>query len=110
LKFDIEKQFNEEEFVVKTCNQISKDLVGLIAELPAWKVDFDENPLNQIAGQLAVILLKMKASELQQFIYSVDLKEKDFLRGVDALDELHLMSILVIKREAQKVFLKSMFS
>ncbi len=55
--------------------------------------------LNQLAEQ----------SKLSQFIYLVDLNEDDFKKSLQQQGFSEL-SYLVIKREAQKVYLKNKFS
>ena len=110
MSFDLENHFNEQEFIMQTGHQISKDLAGLVADSPAWEINFDRDALPQFTVQLQLILRNFTGQELHQFVYRVDLKENDFIRGVDASDNFELLSILIIKREAQKVYLRRQFS
>ena len=110
MNFDLETFFSKEEFILQTAHQISKDLAGLTANAPNWNVDLDAPALKQMSTQLQPILKDLEGDFLQQFIYKVDLKEQDFIRGLDARDDFELLSILIIKREAQKVYLRQQFS
>lgn len=102
--------FYNEEFVLKTLEQINKDLSGLESAEVVFNIDFERDVLEQLIDQLATILLKMNNRNIQQFIYRVDLKESDFLKSVSKEDDFQELAFLIIRREAQKVYLRSKFS
>lgn len=69
-----------------------------------------DNPLSNLMKELFPIFDHLSESgNLSQFIYKVDLNEKDFQNALSqsGWDEL---AFLVIRREAQKVYLKNKFS
>jgi hypothetical protein len=109
-KNDVSSLFEKEQFVIDTCQQISKDLAGLTEFPPEFDVDMDNDVLNQIIQQLAVCLLKVSAQNLQQFIYRVDMKEADFHRSLAQEDDCQELAFMVVRREAQKVYLRAKFS
>lgn len=106
---DIDQLFVNEDFVIQTCLQMAKDLTGLVSQPPAFDLDLDENALEQITAILTPVLLKMSAQNLQQFIYKVDIKEEEFLHAMALEDDCHQLAHVVIKREAQKVYLRAQF-
>jgi hypothetical protein len=111
LSFEaIQNYFSEEDFVIATCQQIHKDLAGLVNTFQALKIDFSEDVYPQLETHLKEILLGLNDSNLQQFVYQVDLKEDLFLNAISAQDEYEELSFLIIQREAQKVYFKIQYS
>jgi hypothetical protein len=97
------------DFVEKTIAQISKDFnrCGWEIDLKIETIEFAKEELTkQIASQLS----KFSATELQQFIYTVDLQENKFLRAVTVNDDYQSLAEEILKREALKVFIRSNFS
>lgn len=109
-KAELQPYFDSEEFVIKTCQQISKDLTGLIDIEPNFNLDVQEDVLSALTDQLASILNRMDSANVQQFIYRVDLREEDYVKNVSKEDEGQSLAYFVIRREAQKVYLRSKFS
>ncbi|MEZ4923499.1 MAG: hypothetical protein R2780_10035 [Crocinitomicaceae bacterium] len=107
---NIDQFFSKEKFVLDTCQQINKDLAGLVQFEPNISVDIDENVLDQLVNILKDILLQMDSAKIQQFIYKVDLKESAFIRAVSQEDDFQNLALLIIEREAQKVYLRHKFS
>lgn len=109
-KNEIREYFNSADFLIQTYGQINKDLIG-ISHLNIVVPDKGiNNPLNNLTVQLSPIFDQLSESgNLSQFIYKVDLNENDFQNALNQSnwDEL---AFLVIRREAQKVFLKKKFS
>jgi hypothetical protein len=74
--------FANHEFIEKTISQLIKDFnrCGL-------EVDFELNALlpikEELTNQIALRLIKLSGTELQQFIYTVDLQENKFLNVVN---------------------------
>lgn len=111
LENEMRSLFNVVEFVAQTCDQMNKDLLGLSDLAVSLPPNHNaENVLPLIADQVKLILTNLlEKGLLQQFIYKVDMPEKEYRACLNSgnWDEL---SFLIIWREAQKVFLKKKFS
>jgi len=105
----LKEQFSIENFVEKTVNQFNKDALGLINE----KIDV---PLLDSPNVLELLITEVKqllkmlndTSNLQQFIYKVDLNEKKWCYFT-AFQNYDTLAEEVIIREAQKVYLRELF-
>ena len=106
---DLKNCFENEGFVIDTCKQMSKDLVGLVNDRVDFDIDLNENVLNQITTTLIQVLNQMPNQNLQQFIYKVDLKEADFLKLIGDENKKEELAFKIIKREAQKIYLRRYF-
>jgi hypothetical protein len=97
------------DFIEKTITQLIKDF-----NRSGLEVDFELNailPINEeLTNQIALILIKLSATDLQQFIYTVDLQEKKFLNAVTINDDFKTLANEILKREALKVFIRSNYS
>ena len=102
--------FDQESFVLKTVEQINKDLAGLALSSVDFSIDFELEVLPQLTLQLAAEIKKMTGRSIQQFIYKVDIKESEYLNTLSKEDDFQELALLVIRREAQKVYLKSKLS
>lgn len=103
------KQFQIQDFVQKTIHQINKDLNGLVEE-EIKIIDIEnENILAILVTNVEAILEYLSQnSQLQQFIYAVDLNEKSWLNFMQKQDFKGLSEQIII-REAQKVYLRERF-
>lgn len=102
---EINSFFDKKEFVEKTRQQIEKDLSGLFLFNPKPKKDV----LGSFELELKLILNQLSSNQLKQFCYRVDLGEtlvEDLLANSDEKAEL---AFQIIKREAQKVYLRTQF-
>lgn len=96
------------DFVEKTCTQINKDLLGISDAILRFESD-NIHPLDGLVNDLVAILFEIKDLEkMAQFIYRIDLNEVDFRKNLDQANWQKL-AFLIIRREAQKVFLKHKF-
>ena len=103
----LKAQFNIENFALKTVNQINKDLNGLIVDTLVFSESNDN--LDMINHQLLPIIKELdRVGQLQQFIYQVDLAEKQWMFFINNQDVTFLSHQIII-REAQKVYLREMF-
>jgi hypothetical protein len=102
---ELKKAFDAAKFVDQTCVQINKDLNGHSDAIISHHQLID--PLEDLIEQLIPIIAEMK--DLQQFIYKVDLPEKIYINAISQLN-WHELSYQIIRREAQKVFLRDRFS
>ncbi|HIP35225.1 MAG TPA: hypothetical protein EYG85_00045 [Crocinitomix sp.] len=104
----LKSKFVIDNFAQKTVYQINKDLNGLTLMQVYFKLTNDN--LKEISNQLSLILKDLSEnSQLQQFIYLVDLPEKQWRLFLSNNDFIFLCHQIII-REAQKVYLKEMFS
>ncbi len=97
-----------DEFVQATIAQTNKDLIGVSERL----LVFDEtatNQLDSLRDQLMQIVVAMQNPErIAQFIYRVDLVESDFRNALKD-ENWYDLAFLILRREAQKVFLRHHF-
>lgn len=107
---ELESFFDKEDFIIKTVQQITKDLVGLEGAEVDFNIILEQDVLLQLNVQLAAVLLEMSSRNLQQFIYRVDLKESEYLQAVSKEDDFQELAFRIIRREAQKVYLRAKFS
>jgi len=110
IKKDLVHYFDSEDFVSKTIVQINKDLGGVSEVFVESKTDTGEKALTQLIAQLINVLERFENYEkLMQFIYRVDLNESDFYVALEK-GEWEVLTFLIIRREAQKVYLRQKFS
>ena len=101
--------FANKEFIENTISQLIKDFnrCGL-------EIKFELNTLipikEDLTNQIASRLIQLSATELQQFIYTVDLQENIFLNAVTMSDDFKTLANEILKREALKVFIRSNYS
>ena len=101
--------FANHEFIEKTITQLIKDFnrCGL-------EVEFELNALlpikEELTNKIASRLIQLSGTELQQFIYTVDLQENKFLKAVKMNDDYLTLANEILKREALKVFIRSNYS
>lgn len=106
---ELKKCFSNEEFVIKTCQQIDKDLAGLIEDHFEFDIDFEEDVLQQMVRTVAKNLKNLGHSNLLQFVYKVDLNEKELKSNLNRQLGLEDLAFKIIRREAQKIFLRLKF-
>jgi hypothetical protein len=96
------------DFVEKTMAQISKDFnrCGIDFE---FQLQSNLPLKEQVVSEIKNAILKLSSTELQQFIYTIDLNENDFLKAVTMNDNLLTLSEKILQREALKVFIKINF-
>ena len=97
------------DFVEKTMAQISKDFnrCGIVFEFQLQS----NSPLKEhVVNEVRNSILKLSSTELQQFIYTIDLNENDFLKAVTMNDDYLTLAHEILKREALKVFIRSNYS
>jgi len=102
----LQEQFQIKDFVEKTIFQINKDFLGLHCGFLVLNIEESDNVLEDTVAQLIPILKQLtKKSQLQQYIYQVDLKEKQWMAFLTS-QNYKILSEQIIIREAQKVFLR----
>ncbi|MEY3237768.1 MAG: hypothetical protein RI883_1869 [Bacteroidota bacterium] len=109
---ELQNYFNNEAFVLKTQQQISKDFAKFnLFFSDLFEIDpFSKEEIEiQIADQLADIM-KQGETRLMQLLYTIDVAEKDFLQLTTQPNFLQELSHKILYREAYKVYLRMKFS
>ena len=103
-------QFQVHDFVKKTINQINKDGIGLVANNVVITNYKSTTILDDVVKRVINLINELETnSNLQQFIYKVDLNEKKWLYFV-SFKNYKILAEEIIIREAQKIYLREMFS
>ena len=108
-QLEINDLFTNKEFIENTISQLIKDFnrCGL-------EVDFGLNAIlpikEELTNKIASRLIQLSATELQQFIYTVDIQENKFLNAITMNDDFKTLANEILKREALKVFIRSNYS
>lgn len=103
--------FNRQDFVRKTAMQLNKDLNGL----SDYRIEVENESESKSVLDFFIDFLQKALQDLneknvlQQFIYCVDLPEKEYIITLRE-DNLNELAHLVLRREAKKVYLKMKFS
>ena len=104
------ERFQNVDFVVHTQAQIVKDF-----ERSGFTVDLSvENPLTleeltlAVEKSLTAVMLSGETKMLQ-LLYQIDLPQEHFLSLIKDPHFLSKMALLIVQREAQKVYLRSIF-
>lgn len=109
---ELQNHFNNEEFVLKTQQQISKDFAKFNLMFPESfeNTPFTKEEIEQFIADHLVEILKFGETRLLQLMYTIDLSEKEFLHLTTQADFIQQLSKKILFREALKVFLRSKFS
>lgn len=110
LQHEVEKSMGSLDFIEKTCQQLNKDLTGLSNQRIIGTGLTPEFALEMLTTELEGILLTIDTHQLlAQFIYRVDLSEELYSSALRHSDYNEL-AYQIIRREAQKVYLRTMLS
>lgn len=105
----LKQHFSIENFVEKTVTQINKDGFGLIDEEIVLPQTESPDVFDLLIEEVKTVLKTLDlTSNLQQFIYKVDLRETDWNYFMSFQNYDNLAEAVII-REAQKVYLREMF-
>ena len=109
---ELNSYFDNEAFVLKTQQQISKDFAkfNLIFPEDFEKNVFSKEAIEQLISEQVTDLMKEGETRLLQLLYTIDLSEKEFLSITTNSNFLQLLSEKILLREAYKVFLRQKFS
>ena len=100
-----------DDFILKTQQQIHKDFAK-------FNLDFPENfifePFSKEQIELAIqdnlaIIIKSGEIKLMQLLYTIDIPEEKFLQITQDSNFIHLLSEMILKREALKVYFRSKY-
>lgn len=109
---ELQSHFDNEAFVLKTQQQISKDFAKFNLMFPESfeNTPFTKNEIEFFIGEHLVEILKFGETRLLQLLYTIDLSEKKFLHLTTHPDFISELSKKILFREAYKVFLRTKFS
>ena len=108
---DLQQQFHNKEFVLKTQQQIANDFAkfNLIFHEEFEESALEKTVIEALIAQQISELIKEGETRLLQLLYTIDLPEKEFLTITTDPNFLQLLSEKILFREAYKVFLRSKF-
>lgn len=107
----LETEFNNPEFVLKTQRQIVKDFYpsgirfGAQFEIEAFSYLEIRDKVSEKLSEL----MTLGETQTLQLLYQIDIPQQDFLALTTDPEFISKMSELIIKREAYKVYLRSMY-
>ena len=103
--------FSNEDFVLKTQQQIHKDFAKFNLEFPENFI-FDAWPkekIEEIIQEKLKEIIQFGETRLLQLLYTIDIPESQFLHLITEPDFLNSISQAILKREAMKVYFRSRF-
>lgn len=105
-------QFSNDDFVLKTQQQIHKDFAKFNLEFPENFIfePFETHQVEVLIEERLAEIIKFGETKLLQLMYTIDIPENQFLHLITQPDFLKSLSKTVLKREALKVYLRSKFS
>ena len=106
---DLSLQFNSTEFVLKTQCQIAKDFYSSRVVFPNNFEEIailKEDILTNISVGLAEVI---NSNGLTQLFYQIDIPEELYINLLNEPDFIAKMSELILRREAYKIYLRSLF-
>ena len=108
----VNKELNSSEFVLKTQRQIMKDFGTANIDFPG-SFRIYPLPIDQLLTQVSIRLKELDSTNsaaFSQLMYQIDLPE-NVLPDLHASDDFYLnLAEVVLKREAYKVYLRSLYS
>lgn len=108
---ELSLRFRVSDFALKTQRQIVKDFERLghdfDARLLSHSMDL-EDVVEVVSTMLEVVLHKGQQATLQ-LLYQIDVPQSQFLQLTTDANFLVKASELIVRREAQKVYLRSIF-
>jgi hypothetical protein len=110
-----EQQFLEHfqiaDFALKTQAQIAKDFdrLGHSVNPSLLEATLALNELNDIVEEMLINVVGLGESQTLQLLYIIDIPQHQFLSITTDPDFLSKGAALIIRREAQKIYLRSLF-
>ncbi len=106
------KEFESADFILKTQLQIAKDFGQFTIDFSS---DFLQTPLSMSdilmeTEEKVAELMKEGEQRFLQFLYLVDIPEKDFLELTSDEKFISKMALLIVQREAYKIYLRKKYS
>jgi hypothetical protein len=113
LNTEIEAQFNQELFRLKTQQQISKDFgVHGFNFSPSFSEEaYSLEALVDTVAEAMVYLIEKQPTSWHPLLYTMDISEKTYLQLATSNDSnwMEQFTWIVIRREALKVFLREKY-
>lgn len=105
------QHFRNAEFVLKTQQQIAKDFErsGLEVHPELIHKALDLESLQSTVSEMLATVVQQGETSTLQLLYQIDIPQQQFLALTTDPDFLSEASKLIIRREAQKVYLRSIF-
>ncbi len=103
--------FSNEDFVLKTQQQIHNDFAKFNLEFPENFI-FDPWPkekIEEIIQEKLKEIMPFGETRLLQLLYTIDIPEKQFLSLITEPNFLVLIAEAILKREALKVYFRSKY-
>ena len=108
---ELQNQFQVADFVLKTQKQIVKDFYSssLYFDEKFQEIELSKNEiLEHIQCKLEEII-QIGETQLLQLLYQIDIPQSTFLEHIGEGNFIEKLSDLILRREAYKVYLRSMF-
>jgi len=107
----LETQFTDPDFVIKTQRQIAKDFGTSGIE---FTTAFGAAPLSYLelidaVGEKLGQIMTLGETQTLQLLYRIDIPQQDFLALTTDTEFIRKMSVLIIRREAYKIYLRSVY-
>jgi hypothetical protein len=104
--------FDRAEFVEKTKAQIVKDFSRLQIDCDAVLLEnaHTQEEMIQLIEQALFEVIQQGETQLLQLLYLIDLPEAKFLSLLGRPELLPTLSYEILKREAQKIYLRNKYS
>lgn len=110
-KSEVEIEFQKNDFVLKTQRQIAKDFnqsgIEFDPDFSNQELDYDQIQL-EVESQL-IQVMRLGETQLLQLLYQIDIPQSSFLDLLGKTNIAELLSDLILRREAYKVYLRSKF-
>lgn len=112
MEHQITIQFHDNEFIIQTQKQISKDFAKFGYRFPKG---FEEIPWTKKEIEIAIQeilteIIKLGESKLLPLIYTIDIAEQRFLKLTQEDNFIDCLSEEILKREALKVHIRRSYS
>tara|TARA_Y100000385_G_C13101738_1_gene644944 strand:+ start:2118 stop:2462 length:345 start_codon:yes stop_codon:yes gene_type:complete len=102
-------EFNSQEFVLKTQQQIAKDFYPSGVQFSA-KFGSDIMVTKELIAEVQNAIEEVvEMNGLQQLMYQIDIPEKVYVALLNDTEFSSQMAEIILRREAYKVFLRSQF-
>ncbi|MBI1835962.1 MAG: hypothetical protein HYR91_01725 [Flavobacteriia bacterium] len=105
---DLIAQFSDNDFVIQTQRQISKDFAkfGYHFVDEFEKIAWTKTAIELAIQEILIVIIKHGESKLLPLIYTIDIAEHRFLKLSQDSDFIIRLSEEILKREALKVYIR----
>lgn len=101
---------NEAKFINDVIRQIRKDFAKFNLELQSFSHIPSLSELTNAVNECVIEFMTKQTKRLPEFMYTIDIPEKLFNELLESQAFYEDLSMMLIKREAMKVYLRSQFS